>query len=97
MMWRILNISPDASAGVGGRPSDGDRLHLPDMRRSPRRGRGPSRRLVAWRRFVVESLLCLVLIAMIAVAGTTRPGNVFIGTFVLSIAGAIIAIVRYER
>jgi hypothetical protein len=52
---------------------------------------------VAWRRFVVESLVCLVLVAVIAVAGISRPGNVFIGTFVLSVVAAIIAIVRYER
>ncbi|HEX3691708.1 MAG TPA: hypothetical protein VHU13_00045 [Solirubrobacteraceae bacterium] len=45
----------------------------------------------------MESLVCLVLMAMIAIAGISRPGNVFIGTFVLSAVGAIIAIVRHER
>jgi hypothetical protein len=53
--------------------------------------------LVAWRRFVVESLLCLVLIGVIVLASVHELGGVLIGPFVVTVALAIIGIVRYER
>jgi hypothetical protein len=58
---------------------------------------GPSRGLVAWRRFLVESLLCVVLIGVIALAAVRGFGGVFFGPFVVSVAFAIVAIVRHER
>ena len=62
-----------------------------------RKSRGPSRRLVAWRKFVVETVICLVLIAAIVSASLLLPRNIFTGWFVLSAAAAVVAIVRYER
>ncbi len=62
-----------------------------------RAGGGPSRGLVAWRRFLVESLLCVVLIGVIALVAVRGFGGVLIAPFVVSVAFAIVAIVRYER
>jgi hypothetical protein len=58
---------------------------------------GPSQGLVAWRRFLVESLVCVVLIGVIALAAVRGFGGVLIAPFVVSVAFAIVAIVRYER
>jgi ABC-type Co2+ transport system permease subunit len=66
------------------------------MKRTVRKGRGPSRRVVAWRGFLVESLLCLVLIGVIVLAAVRGLGGVLIGPFVVTVAMAIIRIVRYE-
>jgi ABC-type Co2+ transport system permease subunit len=51
---------------------------------------------VAWRRFLVESLLCLVLIGVIVLAAVRGLGGVLIGPFVVTVAAAIVRIVRYE-
>jgi hypothetical protein len=67
------------------------------MERRARKSEGPSRGLVAWRRFLVESLLCLVLIGVIVLAAVRELGGVLIGPFVVTVALAIIGIVRYER
>ncbi|HTA96846.1 MAG TPA: hypothetical protein VK730_04295 [Solirubrobacteraceae bacterium] len=66
------------------------------MKRRVRKGRGPSRWLVAWRRFLVESLLCLVLVGVIVLAAVRGLGGVLIGPFVVTVAAAIVRIVRYE-
>ena len=52
---------------------------------------------MAWRRFLVESLLCLVLIGVIVLASVRELGGILIGPFVVTIALAIVGIVRYER
>ena len=62
-----------------------------------REDEGPSQGLVAWRGFLVESLLCVVLIGVIALAAVRGLGGLFFGPFVVGVAFAIVAIVRYER
>jgi hypothetical protein len=59
--------------------------------------RGPSQSLVAWRRFLLESLLCLVLIGVIVLASVRELGGILIGPFIVTVAFAIVGIVRYER
>jgi ABC-type Co2+ transport system permease subunit len=66
------------------------------MKGKARKSRGPSQRVVAWRRFLVESLLCLVLIGVIVLAAVRGLGGVLIGPFVVTVAAAIRRIVRYE-
>jgi hypothetical protein len=52
---------------------------------------------VAWRGFLVESLLCFVLIGVIVLASVRQLGGVLIGPFVVTVALAIVGIVRYDR
>lgn len=66
------------------------------MDRSARGNLGPSQRLVAWRRFLVESLVCVVLIGVIVLAAVRGLGGVLIGPFVVTVAAAIVRIVRCE-
>jgi|HubBroStandDraft_3_1064219.scaffolds.fasta_scaffold01480_8 hypothetical protein len=58
--------------------------------------RGPSRQLVAWRGFLIESLLCMVLIGVIVVAAVRGAGGVLFAPFVAGIATLIVRIVRRE-
>jgi ABC-type Co2+ transport system permease subunit len=53
--------------------------------------------LVAWRRFLVESVVCGVLIGWIVHVAVGGSGGVLVGPFVMSVAFAIVAIVRHER
>jgi ABC-type Co2+ transport system permease subunit len=68
-----------------------------EMKRRSRDERGPSQGLLAWRRFLVESLLCMVLIGVIVLASVRELGGILIGPFVVTVALAVIGIVRYER
>lgn len=52
---------------------------------------------MAWRGFLVESLVCLVLIGVIVIAAVRGLGGVLVGPFVVAVAAAIVRIVRYER
>lgn len=60
------------------------------------RRRVPSRWLVAWRRFLVESLLCLVLLGVIIIAAVRGHGGILIGPFVAALAAVIVQIVRHD-
>ncbi|HKH79089.1 MAG TPA: hypothetical protein VJ996_03660 [Solirubrobacteraceae bacterium] len=50
---------------------------------------GPSRSIVAWRRFLIETLLCLVLIALIVVIGARATGDPFAGICVIALIAAV--------
>jgi hypothetical protein len=52
---------------------------------------GPSRRLVAWRRFVLETVLCVVLIGAVGVIGLHASNNALAG---IALGGAVTAILR---
>lgn len=57
---------------------------------------GPSRWLVAWRRFLIESLLCLVLIGVIVIVAVRGIGGVLFAPFIAGVATVIVQIVRHE-
>jgi hypothetical protein len=64
-----------------------------------RRG-GPSQGLVAWRRFLVESTVLVVLIVLIvAIMLAVVRGfvSVVVAPCIVTLAFAIVAIARYER
>jgi glycerol uptake facilitator-like aquaporin len=65
---------------------------------SSRCGReGPSRSVVAWRGFLIETLLCLVLIAMIVVIAVHAPANPLAGVSVVALVAAITRILWRAR
>lgn len=55
---------------------------------------GPSRRLLAWWRFIIEAVLLCELIAVIAVVGLGATHNVFAGAAVGGLVAAVLRIVR---
>ena len=54
---------------------------------------GPSPALVAWRRFVVETLICFELLAVIAVVGFGVSHDLFAGTAIGALVTAILRII----
>jgi hypothetical protein len=59
--------------------------------------RGPSETLVAWRRFVVETLLCFELIAVIAVVGLGASHGLFAGAGLAALVAAVLRIVWHRE
>jgi len=57
---------------------------------------GPTPRAWAWRRFIIETLVCLVLLAAMVEMGRQARDNIFAGPAILALAGAIVAIVRHR-
>ncbi len=53
---------------------------------------GPSQALVAWRRFVIETMLCFELIAVIAVVGFGLSHDVFAGAAIAALVAAVLRI-----
>ena len=53
---------------------------------------GPSKALLAWRRFIVETLLCFELVAVIAVVGFGAPHDVYAGAAIGALVAAILRI-----
>ncbi|MGO9320665.1 MAG: hypothetical protein ACLQBY_07690 [Solirubrobacteraceae bacterium] len=54
---------------------------------------GPSPALVAWRRFIVETLVCFELIAVIAVVGFGASHDLFAGAATGALVAAILRII----
>jgi hypothetical protein len=54
---------------------------------------GPSDRAVAWR-FLIETLVCLVLVAMIVTSGLQARHNPLAGPAILALVAAIVGILR---
>lgn len=58
---------------------------------------GPSAALVAWRRFVIETLVCFELVALIAVLGFGASHDLFGGALIGTLVVAILRILRHSR
>lgn len=58
---------------------------------------GPSPGTIAWRRFVIETLLCLVLVAVIVAIALEARHDLLAGPAIVALAGAIVGIVRPRR
>jgi hypothetical protein len=61
------------------------------LRRDPS---GPSRGIIAWRRFVLETLLCIVLLLAILLLIVQKPHDILCGPAVVAFAGSILRILR---
>jgi glycerol uptake facilitator-like aquaporin len=57
-----------------------------------RPNRGPSSALVEWRRFIVETLMCFELMAVIAVVGFGASHNLFAAAAVGALVTAVLRI-----
>jgi len=57
---------------------------------------GPSRGAVAWRRYLVELAVCLVLLGAIVAIGLEARSDILAGPAILALAGSIVAIVRHR-
>lgn len=57
---------------------------------------GPSQALVAWRRFVIETMLCFELLAVIAFFGFELSGDVFAGAAIATLVAGILRIVWHR-
>lgn len=57
---------------------------------------GPSPRDVAWRRFVIETLVCLVLLAALGVVWLRGHADLFAGSATVVLVGLILRIVWRE-
>lgn len=53
---------------------------------------GPSQALVAWRRFVIETMLCFELLAVIAVVGFGMSHDLFAGAAIAVLATGVLRI-----
>jgi hypothetical protein len=58
--------------------------------------RGPSDALIAWRRFLVETLVCFKLIAVIAVEGFGASHDLFAGAAIGALVAVILRIVWHR-
>lgn len=67
-----------------------------DLRKQSQEHVGPSPALVAWRRFVIETLLCLEFAAVIAVVGFGASHSLFAGAGIASL-GAVILRILWRR
>jgi hypothetical protein len=56
-------------------------------------GSGPAPALIAWRRFIIETLVCFELIAVIAVIGFGASHDLFAGAAIGALVAAILRIV----
>jgi hypothetical protein len=54
---------------------------------------GPAPALIAWRRFIIETLVCFELIAVIAVIGFGASHDLFAGAAIGALVTAILRIV----
>ncbi len=57
---------------------------------------GPSARVVAWRGFLVETILCVVLLAAIGAITLHADQNITAGAAIIAIAGTVITVVRRQ-
>jgi hypothetical protein len=57
---------------------------------------GPSPSLVAWRRFIIETLVCFELIAVIAVIGFGASHDLFAGAAIATLVAAILRILWHQ-
>lgn len=57
------------------------------------RQEGPSRGAVAWRQFVFETIVCVVLILAVVAVWMRQRSNVFAGTATVLLVGLILRIV----
>jgi hypothetical protein len=55
---------------------------------------GPSPRTIAWRRFVIETLLCVVLVAVIVAIALQARHDVLASPAIVALTGAVVAIVQ---
>jgi glycerol uptake facilitator-like aquaporin len=53
---------------------------------------GPSSRIIAWRNFLAETTLCVVLIAVIVVFALSRANDILIGSTIATLAGIILGV-----
>jgi hypothetical protein len=72
-----------------------DHLSHPRELRSISDRCGPSPAVVAWWRFLIETLVCVVLVAAIVVIGLNAGQDLLAGPAVVALAGMIVGIVRY--
>jgi hypothetical protein len=64
--------------------------------RSSRIASGPSLGVVAWRRFIIETLVCFELLAVIAVVGFGASHDVFAGAAIAALVAAILRIIWHR-
>jgi hypothetical protein len=57
-------------------------------------GAGPSPALLAWRRFLVETIVCLVLVAALVLIALEGRHDLLAGSTILALTGMIVRIVR---
>jgi undecaprenyl pyrophosphate phosphatase UppP len=55
---------------------------------------GPSQRLIAWRRFVIETVVCVVLIGVMGVVALDARHDALAGVSVIAVASVIVGITR---
>lgn len=58
-----------------------------------RRHNGPPPALLAWRRFVIETLICFELVAVIAVVGLGGSHDLFAGAAIATLVATILRII----
>lgn len=57
---------------------------------------GPSRRLIAWRQFIIETVVCVVLVGVIGVVALDARHDALAGASVIAVASLIVGIVRHR-
>lgn len=66
------------------------------MDATPHSSPGPSTALVAWRRFLVETLLCVELVVVIPIVGLGTPHDLIAGLAVGSLVAAVLRIIWHS-
>jgi hypothetical protein len=61
-----------------------------------RHSEGPSPSLMAWRRFLIETLVCLVLVAAIITVVLDARHSFLTGATILPLAAFVVGVVRYR-
>jgi hypothetical protein len=54
---------------------------------------GPSRRTIEWRKFLVETVICIVLVGLIVVIGLHASGNLLAGPSIAGLVAVILGII----
>ena len=57
-------------------------------------GDGPSPRMFAWRLFIMETVLCVVLVAAIVAIALEARHDLLAGPAIIALAGVIVKILR---
>jgi glycerol uptake facilitator-like aquaporin len=55
---------------------------------------GPSRQAIEWRKFLIETVICIVLVFLIVVIGLHASGNLLAGPSIVGLVAVILGILR---
>jgi glycerol uptake facilitator-like aquaporin len=59
----------------------------------PETAPGPSRQTIEWRKFLIETVICIVLVVLIVVIGLDASGNLLAGPSIAGLVAVILGII----